>query len=175
MRTTGMIRRIDELGRVVIPKEIRRTMRLKVGEELEIFVDPENGLVFKKYSALDRLNEVALPYVDALTEAVKCTALVADRDKIVAASGDHKHDFQDKNISARVERLMNGRTTLTLSKENCINICGEEYMPAVEMFAPIVVGGDVIGCIILVSELANLEDKEMVLAEIAASIFRRLN
>lgn len=175
MRTTGMVRRIDELGRVVIPKEIRRTMRLKVGEELEIFVDGENELVFKKYSAIDRLNELATPYVEALTEGVKCTAMVTDTDKIVAVSGERKRDFQGKNISTRVERLLNGRTTLTLKGENCINICGEEFMPAIEMFAPIVVGGDVLGCIILISEAANLEGMEMILAETAASFFRRLN
>ncbi len=175
MRTTGMVRRIDELGRVVIPKEIRRTMRLKVGEELEIFVGIDNELVFKKYSTLDKFNELAAPYVEALAETIGRTVIVTDNDKVLAVSGERKRDFKDKAISARVERIMLGRKSVVLAGENCINISGEEFLPAMEIFTPIVVCGDVVGCIIIISEFDSQGANEVLLAETAAGFFSKLN
>ena len=98
MKATGIVRRIDDLGRVVIPKEIRRTMRIKEGDPLEIFVDREGEVILKKYSPISELGDFAREYAGALSETLGTTVLIGDRDSIIAVSGGSKKEFLDKNI-----------------------------------------------------------------------------
>lgn len=90
MKATGIVRRIDDLGRVVIPKEIRRTMRIREGEPLEIYVDREGEVILKKYSPINELGEFAKEYADSLHEALGHVVCIADRDEIIAVSGGFK-------------------------------------------------------------------------------------
>ena len=98
MKATGIVRRIDDLGRVVVPKEIRRTLRIREGEPLEIFTNREGGIVLKKYSPIGELAAFAKEYVEAVAQVAKCTVCVADRDQIVAAAGPGKKDYTGKTI-----------------------------------------------------------------------------
>jgi len=182
VKATGIVRRIDDLGRVVIPKEIRRTLRIRDGDPLEIFVDRDGEVILKKYSPIGELGDFAKEYAESLHEAVGHIALIADRDSIVAVSGAPKKEYLGKQISPAVERVMEDRKTLVINdpgKTEYCRIClpeGEEQCKySAEVIAPIVAGGDPIGAVILCSKepgvtMGQLEQK---LAETAASFLAR--
>ncbi|MDA8145249.1 MAG: AbrB/MazE/SpoVT family DNA-binding domain-containing protein, partial [Thermaerobacter sp.] len=106
MKATGIVRRIDDLGRVVIPKEIRRTLRIREGDPLEIFVDRDGEVILKKYSPIGELGEFAKEYADSLHEAVGHVALIADRDVVIAVSGAPKKEFMNKAVGNLTEWVM---------------------------------------------------------------------
>ena len=89
MKTTGIIRRIDDLGRIVIPKELRRSLRIKNGDTLEVFVDNDN-IILKKYSPMESIEEAASKYVDSFNQVIKHSVIVCDKDKVIAVSGGLK-------------------------------------------------------------------------------------
>ena len=109
MKATGIVRRIDELGRVVIPKEIRRTQRIRRGDPLEIFTTGDGEVIFKKYSPMGELSGVTAQYVDVLSKCFALTAFVSDRDRILAASGAGRRDLADRSVSQPLEKLMESR------------------------------------------------------------------
>ena len=109
MKATGIVRRIDDLGRVVVPKEIRRTLRIREGEPLEIFTNREGGIVLKKYSPIGELAAFAKEYVEAVAQVAKCTVCVADRDQIVAAAGPGKKDYTGKTVNCWKQLRTDGR------------------------------------------------------------------
>ena len=109
MKATGIVRRIDELGRVVIPKEIRRTQRIRRGDPLEIFTTGDGEVIFKKYSPVGEMNGVAAQYVEVLNRSFALTAFVADRDRILAVSGTGRRELADRSISLPLEKLMDAR------------------------------------------------------------------
>ena len=109
MKATGIVRRIDDLGRVVIPKEIRRNMRIREGDPLEIFVDRDGQIILKKYSPIGELATMAKEYADAMNETLGKPVLIADRDNIIAVSGAAKKDFLGKPVGRLVERSMEER------------------------------------------------------------------
>ena len=109
MKATGIVRRIDELGRVVIPKEIRRTQRIRRGDPLEIFTTGDGEVIFKKYSPMGELSGVTAQYVDVLSKCFALTAFVSDRDRILAASGAGRRDLADRSVSQPLEKLMDSR------------------------------------------------------------------
>ncbi|MCL4351535.1 MAG: AbrB/MazE/SpoVT family DNA-binding domain-containing protein, partial [Firmicutes bacterium] len=113
MKATGIVRRIDDLGRVVIPKEIRRTLRIREGDPLEIFVDRDGEVILKKYSPIGELGDFAKEYADSLHEAVGHIALIADRDAVIAVSGAPKKEFLNKSLGVLVEKSMEDRKTLS--------------------------------------------------------------
>ena len=106
MKATGIVRRIDDLGRVVIPKEIRRTMRIREGDPLEIFTDNDGEVVFKKYSPVGEMSPFAAQYADVMSRACGLTVLICDRDHVVAAAGGAKKDFLERRISGQLEEVM---------------------------------------------------------------------
>lgn len=109
MKATGIVRRIDDLGRVVIPKEIRKTLRIKEGTPLEIFTDREGQIILKKYSPIGELTSFAEEYVDALVQTTGLAACITDRDLIVAASGSGSRELEGKEISAELDEIIAGR------------------------------------------------------------------
>src|SRR5699024_9566975 len=109
MKATGIVRRIDDLGRVVIPKEIRRTLRIREGDPLEIFTDREGEVILKKYSPIGELNEFASEYCESLYEATNHTVVITDRDTIIAISGGSKKDYLEKKVSPDMEKIMESR------------------------------------------------------------------
>lgn len=173
MRTTGVIRRIDELGRVVIPKEIRRTMRLRVGEQMEIFVG-DDGLVLKKFSGIGNIAELAEEYADALHEVSGCSVLFVDTEKVVSVSGDNKAMYEGKTFSRAVERLLQERSVRTLGVTETVSIIGEENRSRTQVFSPIICGGDMMGGIILLSENNSIPESGYKLTEVATKFFRNL-
>jgi len=176
VKATGIVRRIDDLGRVVIPKEIRRTLRIREGDPLEIFVDRDGEVILKKYSPIGELGDFAKEYADSLAEAVGHIALIADRDVVIAVSGAPKKEFMNKQIGALVERSMEERRSLLWPKgqENLqgalIGDEEEETRFSSIAMAPIIAEGDPIGAVIICSKEpeVKLTELELKLVETAA-------
>ena len=153
MKATGIVRRIDELGRVVIPKEIRRTQRIRRGDPLEIFTTGDGEVIFKKYSPVGELNALALQYTEVLSRQFALTAFVADRDHILAVSGSGRRELADRSISQPLEKLMDARRPYQSEGlvEKTLLPC--EGSPKVLLCAaPILAGGDVSGIVGLLTE-----------------------
>ena len=103
MKATGIVRRIDDLGRVVIPKEIRRTMRIREGDPLEIYTDRDGEVIFKKYSPIGELNGFASEYAETLYKTAGMPIFVCDRDAVIAVSGASKREYMDRKISKALD------------------------------------------------------------------------
>lgn len=181
MKATGIVRRIDDLGRVVIPKEIRRTLRIREGDPLEIFVDREGEVILKKYSPIGELGDFAQEYADSLYEAIGHIVCIADRDQIIAVAGGPKKEFLNKKIGSAVEKVMEDRRGVLINQPGqdpycaiCLNDEGECKYTA-EVIAPIIAEGDPIGAVLIISKEANAKftDMEMKLAETAASFLAK--
>ena len=118
MKATGIVRRIDDLGRVVIPKEIRRTLRLREGTPLEIFTDREGEIILKKYSPMVELAAFAVQYAEAMAQTTGLMVCITDRDQIIAVSGGPKKDYLQKPVSRQLEHAIGERMLITAIKED---------------------------------------------------------
>lgn len=178
MKATGIVRRVDDLGRLVIPKEIRRTLRLREGTPMEIFTDREGQIVLKKYSPMAELGTFAAQYADALAAGSGHMVCITDRDQVLAVSGGMRKDLRQKGISEDLSRLLSRRETLTASRGDSgfIPILAEEnpeYLS--EMIVPILCEGDVIGSVILAGREAKgrMGETEQKLASTASGFLGR--
>ena len=118
MKATGIVRRIDDLGRVVIPKEIRRTLRLREGTPLEIFTDREGEIILKKYSPMMELTAFAGQYAEAMAQSTGLLVCITDRDQVIAVSGGAKKELLQKTISPQLEQVINERTSILAGKDD---------------------------------------------------------
>ena len=178
MKATGIVRRIDDLGRVVIPKEIRRTLRIREGDPLEIFTDRQGEIILKKYSPIGELAVFAKEYAESLATTLGCTVCITDHDQIVAAAGYGKKELQDKFISKRLESAIGGREQIlaSIGEKKYVPITEEgteEY--ASEVVCPIICEGDVLGCVILLdkNDKKKIGETEQKLAVCAANFLGR--
>ena len=134
MKATGIVRRIDDLGRVVIPKELRRTMHLREGAPLEIFTDKDGELIFKKYSPIGELGEFAADMCDSLRKAADLPVAVCDRDSVIAVAGAAKKELAGKSVSGELERIMERRALYRhAAAAPAVPACGdgEKYAEAI--------------------------------------------
>ncbi len=146
MKATGIVRRIDDLGRVVIPKEIRRTMRIREGDPLEIFTNREGEVIFKKYSPIGELGEFAGDYAEVLSKATGCAVCVTDKDSVIAVAGAPKKEFMDKRVSTELEKIMENRVAVAENSKDVKIIEGETaYYLGVAV--PIITEGDTVGSV----------------------------
>ncbi|MFC4768550.1 stage V sporulation protein T [Effusibacillus consociatus] len=176
MKATGIVRRIDDLGRVVIPKEIRRTLRIREGDPLEIFVDRDGEVILKKYSPIGELGDFAKEYADSLNESLGHITLITDRDVVIAVAGTSKKEFMDKSIGSDVEKVMEDRKTSVVSAPAEMSILKERTERfASRVVAPIIAQGDPIGTVILLSRDENVKmgELESKLAETAAGFLAK--
>ncbi len=151
MKATGIVRRIDDLGRVVIPKEIRRTMRIREGDPLEIFTDKDGELIFKKYSPIGELSDFAAQICDSLRKTTDGIAAICDRDSLIAISGGARKELQDKHISRQLSEIMDNRSTYRHSGE-CMPVCEGDEKYCLSVAAPIISEGDVLGCVLFIAQ-----------------------
>ena len=179
MKATGIVRRIDDLGRVVIPKEIRRTLRIREGDPLEIFTDREGGVILKKYSPIGELTDFSKEYAESLQQVIGHIILVCDRDAFVSVSGTNKKDYIDRKVSEQLEKIMDERKTVLLGttgkkviplhKDEEDENMEEKYLS--QVISPIIAEGDNVGAIIIISKEpeVTLGDLEIKVAETAAT------
>lgn len=168
MKATGIVRRVDDLGRIVIPKEIRRTLRIKEGDPLEIYTEKDGGVIFRKYSPMGDLQEFAAQMCESITAATGHIAAVADRDSIIALHGAPKRELIDKPNSAELERLMEQRKNyLYRSGESVIHAADGADKYHLGAASPILSQGDLMGCVLLL-----LSENDLPLQESDRSIAR---
>ena len=174
MKATGIVRRIDDLGRVVIPKEIRRTLKIRESEPLEIFTDRNGEIILKKYSPIGELSAFAKQYAESLSQMLGCLAGICDMDQVVAAAGNGKKELQDEDITRELGEFLKERKTRNAK-------AGEKkYVPVVsktepysqEVISPILCAGDVIGAVLLMNmdQKDLFEEREICLAEYTAKV-----
>ncbi len=175
MKATGIVRRIDELGRVVIPKEIRRTYRIRVGDPLEIFTDRDGQIVFKKYSPIAELSNYAFEYVNTLKEALSCDVFICDKDVILAGSGGKNSEYVDSYISKDIIDKIEKRELIVAGKGEAVEVIDREDISGVEgqIICPIILEGDAIGCIVLVSKDRSFSDAEVQVAKTVALLLEK--
>lgn len=174
MKATGIVRRIDDLGRVVIPKEIRRTLRIREGDPLEIFVDREGEVILKKYSPISELSDFAKEYAEALYDSLGSPVLICDRDTVITVAGGSKKEQLNKSISTTVEKIMEERSSVLHDKKgNASFVDGVEEEVSSYTVAPIVANGDPIGSVIIYSKERTLTEVEHKAVETAASFLAR--
>ncbi len=153
MKATGVVRRIDDLGRIVIPKEIRRTMRIREGDPLEIFTDKDGGVVFKKYSLMGDLSDFAGQMCETLSKLSGLTAVITDRDNILAVSGAPRRELAERAVSEELEKLMENRQLYVLQAgEPQQDVCRDSEKYHITVCSPILSGGDVLGAVLFVSD-----------------------
>lgn len=162
MKATGIVRRIDDLGRVVIPKEIRRTLRIREGDPLEIFVDRDGEVILKKYSPIGELGDFAKEYAESLFESTGHITMITDRDTIITVAGGSKKEFLDKPIGSIIENSMDNRKTVLETASGSYELT-RDHEETISSFvtAPIVSGGDPIGSVILLNKDENVKMSEM--------------
>jgi len=176
MKATGIVRRIDDLGRVVIPKEIRRTLRIREGDPLEIFVDRDGEVILKKYSPIGELGDFAKEYAESLSESTGHIAMISDRDTIIAVAGASKKDYLEKPIGSVLENCMESRKTTVEAGSGSFEVLrdnGESFSSLVA--APIIAGGDPIGTVVLLSkeEGVSMAQMETKMTETAAGFLAK--
>lgn len=173
MKATGIVRRIDDLGRIVIPKEIRRTLRIRESDPLEIFTDREGEIILKKYSPIGEMNTFAKQYAESLAQVSGHVAIIADRDQFIAASGGYKN-VVGKEISKELEEKLDKRESFLASRgeRNFVQLFEEndgEYVH--EAVGVIICEGDVIGAVLLLNDDAKSKmgevEKKLILSAAA--------
>ncbi len=174
MKATGIVRRIDDLGRVVVPKEIRRTLRIREGDPLEIFTDREGEIILKKYSPIGELGNFAKQYAEALSQTTGHVVCITDRDQIIAVSGGGKKDYLGKSISQQLDQVIDDRASLVAKREDqqyvqVTDDAGEDFQS--ETISPIICQGDAIGSVVILCKdpRTTMGDMEQKLASSAAS------
>ncbi len=180
MRATGIVRRIDELGRVVIPKEIRRTLRIREGDPLEIFTDHDGEVVLKKYSPIGEISAIAKDYTDSLYRTLGHVTLISDRDAVVSSSGAAKKDYVEKPLSADVDQILQNRQLVMFNLS-----AGAKMVPVTnddradsyssQIIAPILADGEIVGSLILINRDAGqqMTEVDQKVAETTANIIGR--
>ncbi len=178
MKATGIVRRIDDLGRIVIPKEIRRTLRIREGDPLEIFTDREGEIILKKYSPIGELGSFAKEYAESLAQSAGHITCIVDKDQVIAVSGGSRKDFIEKHISDELEQVLNTRSTVNATRND------SDFVPIVEddsshsdiysaeLIVPIICEGDVLGAIIMLGN-QSMGEVEGKLAQTAAGFISR--
>ena len=153
MKATGIVRRIDDLGRVVIPKEIRRTMRIREGDPLEIYTDREGEVIFKKYSPIGELAAFASQYAETLHKTCSLSVVICDRDAVIACAGVPRKDYADKSLSEELEQIIEGRSLYFYREGNePIPVLADGGAHYVRCAMPIITEGDIVGCVASVSD-----------------------
>lgn len=169
MKATGIVRRIDDLGRVVIPKEIRRVLRIREGDPLEIFTERDGEVIFKKYSPIGELGDFAMDYAETLSKTSGAAAVITDKDNVIAVSGVPKKELTEKRVSHELEKLMNEKSSFIMKSSNdkIPVIDGvDRYMAGV--VHPIISEGDTIGSVVLLNEDGTMSEVHDKLAQSAA-------
>jgi len=155
LKATGIVRRIDELGRIVIPKEIRKTMRIREGDPLEIFTDRDGEVILKKYSPIGELADFASTIAESVQKTIGLTTCITDRDNIIAVIGAPKRDYLEKQLSQDLEKIIEEKTTVLLNQnvDKLIPLVGDDSQKSysTQLIAPIIAEGDPVGSILVFS------------------------
>ncbi len=172
MKATGVIRRIDDLGRVVIPKEIRKNLRIKEGDNLEIFVQNEE-VILKKYSMMNKINDLAQELTDAIYTFMKHSIFITDTDNVIAASGPLKKEYLGKSISDFITDSIKRRDRMIQNHFKELSLTIDTNLTCSYVMSTILASGEAIGMILIISEDEKLGESEMQMASIVSSFMTK--
>ena len=172
MKSTGVVRRIDELGRIVIPKEIRKNLRIKEGDNIEIFVENED-IILKKYSMMNKINDLAQELTDAIYTFMKHSIFITDTDTVVAGSGPLKKEYLNKNVSEFINQAIKRRDKMTENHFKELNFVDGETITCSYVMSTILVNAEATGMILIISEDEKLGETEMQMAGIVSSFMTK--
>ena len=172
MKSTGVIRRIDDLGRIVIPKEIRKNLRIKEGDNLEVFVDNED-IVLKKYSMMNKINDLSQELTDAIYTFTKHNVFITDTDIVIAGSGKLKKSYLNRPISNFIVKSISRRDKILENHFKELNFVNDEELECSYILSTILVNGEATGMIVIISEDEKLSEVEMQLASIVSSFMTK--
>lgn len=161
MKSTGVIRRIDDLGRIVIPKEIRKSLRIHDGENLEIFIENENRIVLQKFSLMGRITDFAQSFADSIHAFIKKNVIITDSNNIIAFSGENKKKYLNKPISKQLDDFIQRRDSILEKHRKEFYIIEDFMINCTYVFKTIVANGDALGLVMIFSE----EEKTMEIDE----------
>lgn len=167
MKSTGVVRRVDDLGRIVIPKEIRRTLRIRDGESLEIFVDREM-IALKKFSTMTDMDEISKQLVDIVNSVTNQNVFITDRDNFIAGSGSLRKKYLNKSISKSLELIMKERKTIVEHSLHSIELSDSVVEEYAYVICPVIMSGDAIGLVLIVSENSNIGQVEEKMADVVS-------
>lgn len=176
MKATGIVRRIDDLGRVVIPKEIRRTLRIRESDPLEIFTDREGEIILKKYSPIGELSTFAKEYTEALAQAAGCISCITDRDQVIAAAGSGAKEFLEKRVHRELEDAISDRKNLCITDKDFVKIIEDDKLEySSQVIYTITCAGDAVGAVLLLEKAGgrSFTETEKKLAQAAAGFLGR--
>ncbi|MBE6555749.1 MAG: AbrB/MazE/SpoVT family DNA-binding domain-containing protein [Ruminococcaceae bacterium] len=171
MKATGIVRRIDDLGRVVIPKEIRRTMRIREGDPLEIYTDREGEVIFKKYSPIGELAAFAAEYAETLHKTCSLSVVICDRDAVIATAGVSRKEYAEKSLSEALEKIIESRT-LYVWREGMerLYVISEGGSHTISTAMPILAEGDIVGCVVSLS--SDKQEKNMPATDVESKLIQ---
>ena len=165
MKSTGIVRRIDELGRIVIPKEMRKSLRIHEGDNLEFYIEGDN-IILSKQSMLDKIEDLAQNFTDVIHGLLKQNVMITDKDMIIAVSGSLKKQFLNKSLSSELEHAIVRRSEIVEAYKKELVLAQGESVTCTYIIQPIVVHGDVLGLVLFISEekVGDLEEKVVQIA-----------
>lgn len=174
MKATGIVRRVDDLGRVVIPKEIRRTLHIREGDPLEIYTEKDGSVIFRKYSPMGELQEYAVQLCEAIYSSSRWPAVITDREAVIAEAGVSGRGLLEKNIASQLDEMMQQRRVYRHEP-------GGEKLPAVQgesgcpigIAVPVVCQGDLMGCVVLLMDKTEPKESELLMAKTVADFLSR--
>lgn len=172
MKATGVIRRIDELGRIVVPKEIRKNLRIREGDSLEIFVGEDESIVLKKHSALRNIKDFASILVEAVYKDIKKSIMITDTDKVLAVAGKGKKDYANKEISSTLASSINRRENMLERHRKMYQICDKEE-EITYAISTIIAEGDAVGAVFIFDKEEGVGETEKVVASVIANFLAK--
>jgi AbrB family transcriptional regulator (stage V sporulation protein T) len=172
MKATGIFRRIDELGRIVIPKEIRKNLKIREGDNIEIYISNQEEIILRKYSSLKNIKDFAQRFTDSIYSLLKSNVIVTDKDHIIAISGNLKKMYLDKEISDELLSFIVRRNNILEKHKKNISIVKDIQIDCTYIIEPITVDGDVVGLFLILSD-DTVSETEQKIAQIAAEFFTK--
>ncbi len=173
MKSTGVIRRIDELGRIVIPKEIRKTLRIHDGDSLEIFTDDRENIILSKFSSLGKISDYAINFSKTIYKFLKKDVIITDTDRIIAVDGNLKKKYDNKEISSELSKYLKTRELTNLDELTNLKIINDEVLEGYFIISPIIVESDTIGLIIIYSKDDKLMEMDSKIIQFVTSFFTK--
>lgn len=173
MKSTGVIRRIDELGRIVIPKEIRKTLRIHDGDSLEIFTDNNENIILSKFSSLGKISDYAINFSKTIHKFLKHDVIITDTDKIIAVDGNLKKKYIGKEISGDLSLHLKNRELTILDELTNLKIIPDEVLEGYFIISPIIVESDTIGLLIIYSNSEKLTELDTKIVKFVTSFFTK--
>lgn len=173
MKATGVVRRIDELGRIVIPKEIRKTLRIHEGENVEIYIDEKENIVLRKYSVMKKLGDFAQSFTDSIYSFLKHNIIITDTDHVIAVSGDLKKEYLNSSISDTLLVSIQRRENILEKHEKMLKIKSDQEIECTYVMNSILCQGDAVGLVIILSQTEKITEIEEKIVQIAAQFLSK--